>query len=278
MSIIVVSAPWYAVHAGAKPGVYRSWAECSLALFPKPQPSIFGKFDSQDQALEFCRTGKRPEKHVQDDHNPAITLQLVVLPLVTATEVGRQQPVSSPHQEAVVEVGVSHQEEPPQQQQQQEQATTDFQWQVFRIIDKKKAHFKRRREDGKMEEAEEERTLLMEGKIVDDSSVRAWLTAAVRGISWGIINKKTRILLKHESNYLHGCIHGQWMQKWAKRHWQKASRDKGTIKHYDLVLRLYQCAQRTQVLSFCDFSAIKDKADGPASPAADDELGDLDIC
>ncbi|GIY71529.1 ribonuclease H1 [Caerostris darwini] len=48
--------PYYAVHRGAKPGVYRTWTECEKQIKNMGNAS-YRKFDNEEQALEYVRTG-----------------------------------------------------------------------------------------------------------------------------------------------------------------------------------------------------------------------------
>ncbi|GFR14082.1 ribonuclease H1 [Trichonephila clavata] len=48
--------PYYAVHRGARPGVYRTWTECE-AQIKNTRNASYRKFDNEEQALEYVRTG-----------------------------------------------------------------------------------------------------------------------------------------------------------------------------------------------------------------------------
>ncbi|GFT26969.1 ribonuclease H1 [Nephila pilipes] len=48
--------PYYAVHRGATPGVYRTWSECD-AQIKNTRNASYRKFDNEEQALEYVRTG-----------------------------------------------------------------------------------------------------------------------------------------------------------------------------------------------------------------------------
>ncbi|GBN10407.1 Ribonuclease H1 [Araneus ventricosus] len=61
--------PFYAVHKGKSPGVYKTWTECEQQIkdFPKPW---FKKFYSEEEALEFVKKGKVTKKINIPDHGP----------------------------------------------------------------------------------------------------------------------------------------------------------------------------------------------------------------
>ncbi|XP_055934079.1 uncharacterized protein LOC129963622 [Argiope bruennichi] len=54
--LAVDKRPYYAVHRGARPGVYRTWKECE-AQIKNTRGASYRKFDNEEQALEYVQTG-----------------------------------------------------------------------------------------------------------------------------------------------------------------------------------------------------------------------------
>lgn len=76
---------YYAVHRGIKPGIYRTWTECSQQIKDFPNAS-YRKFDTEEDALEYVRTGGIKKASKRELQNLNISNKVIKRQKLNATE------------------------------------------------------------------------------------------------------------------------------------------------------------------------------------------------